>query len=100
MFCTDLYAQLVLVYKISALELSWKLTKSALLVGYMSALGTTLFLSSLPCEKRSFLPSHGQLSLPSCKRGPFSQREDSQDLILTFDRSARSNVKTSTVVVQ
>ncbi len=30
----DLYAQSVLINKISALELSWKLIKSALLVGY------------------------------------------------------------------
>ncbi len=46
-FGADLYAQLELISKISALELSWKLIESALLVGdsfFISLLGHFYFL--------------------------------------------------------
>ncbi len=47
MFGTDLYAQSVLINKISALELSRKLIKSALLVGYDSPMTMRNFTLSL-----------------------------------------------------
>ena len=48
MFGTDLYAQLVLINKVSALELSWKFIKSALFVGSESKQNYSTHLAWIP----------------------------------------------------